>query len=328
MTGVCAIWVETYCGCITPQSYAAFYAAQALGKSLVAWVVGPESAAAHVACWSGIERVYHAPSDPSGVSIEALSQWCYEQASSCEAIVGAVSHQVNGLFPRLAGMLAMPMVTGVEVILSPQVFQRSSYSGQVCTQVTVNAPYTLISIHAAHWMPFSPIENQAPVAVDSIPLKQVVRESRRLPVVNLPEDNKGLHSKYVVGIGGGVLDPLGFKSIQSWAHSIGATVGVTRPLVEAGIADQSMQIGQSGQTIAPDVYLCFGVSGAMQHCSGIQASKVIVSINIDPQAPLHTQADFIWVEDWTVALTALQQAWLSYNQRFASRSIEHAHRSA
>ena len=114
-------------------------------------------------------------------------------------------------------------------------------------------------------------------------------------------------SKVIVGIGRGVKKHETVAQIRQWAERIGAVVAGSRAAVEAGLIDAKMQIGQTGHTVSPDVYIAIGISGQIQHTAGITGAKKIIAINPDAAAPIFNVADYGWVMSAEEAIVQLMQ---------------------
>ena len=314
MTG-CVVWIEHHQGQITQASRAACAAAQQLDLPITAWVIGPSSVAEQVARWPNVSAVRHGHEAEVLWSIEHKAQWCIAQCGALSHVVAASSSEVNGLWPRVAACVSAPMVTDVKQILDQHTFQRLMYAGQVKVNVQVDAPCVFLSVRASAWAPL----DSAEVLPEAVPLQttadcQAEREGTSMKWLRDTTEALSLaDAPYVIGGGRGVGGAEDFQQLKAFAQHMGAAVGATRAIVDAGVVDNDLQIGQTGQKIAPDIYLAVGISGAMQHCAGIQDARVIVAINTDSEADMMKAADFVWVADWREALSALQTAWVAYN---------------
>lgn len=119
------------------------------------------------------------------------------------------------------------------------------------------------------------------------------------------------NSRVVVGVGRGVRTQKVLDDIRRFADRIGATLAASRAAVEAGMLDASVQVGQTGHTIAPDVYIALGVSGQIQHVAAIAGARKVIAVNRDASAPIFQVADYGWVGDIEDALPALLETFQS-----------------
>lgn len=134
-----------------------------------------------------------------------------------------------------------------------------------------------------------------------------VRELKRMPVAG-DSGNLLESSRIVVGVGRGVKNRKMLADICSFARSIGATVAASRAAVECGLLDASVQVGQTGHMIAPDLYIALGISGQIQHVAAIAGAKKVIAVNRDASAPIFQVADYGWVGNIEDALPVLLQS--------------------
>jgi electron transfer flavoprotein alpha subunit len=114
-------------------------------------------------------------------------------------------------------------------------------------------------------------------------------------------------AEFLLSIGRGVEDRENLERFEALAEKLGATLSVSRPLVDAGWMPSSRQVGQSGKTVKPRVYLAMGISGAVQHLAGMRGADTIIAVNTDPEAPIFTIAHYGAVKDMFELADALEQ---------------------
>lgn len=222
------------------------------------------------------------------------------QAVGAEAVLIPHTGIGRDLAPRFAQRNAAGMVSdAIAVALEggAPVFTRPIYAGKAYAKQSVTEGLIVATIRPNN-LEALPADAGRSGAVESmgapaVDLKTVIKE-----VVRTATGGVDLTSaKIVVSGGRGVKSADGFKPLYELAEVLGAAVGASRAAADAGYCDYSMQVGQTGKTVTPDLYIACGISGAIQHLAGMSASKVIVAINKDPEAPIFKVADYGIVGD-------------------------------
>jgi electron transfer flavoprotein alpha subunit len=235
-------------------------------------------------------------------STDGFTQAFGEIIRQYEPDVVFTGHTTQGkdFAPRLAGRLGWGLisdVTDISVESDEIVFTRPIYAGKAFQKKKVNDNKIFATIRpnniALDEADESKTAEVVEVAVEVKDLRTVIKEvvKKAAEGVDLSE------AKVIVSGGRGVKSAEGFAPLKELAQVLGAAVGASRGACDADYCDYSLQIGQTGKVVTPDLYIACGISGAIQHLAGMSNSKVIVAINKDPEAPIFHVADFGIVGD-------------------------------
>ena len=211
--------------------------------------------------------------------------------------------------PRVAALLGVAQVSDVMSVESSHTFKRPIYAGNAIVTVEANADHAVVAtIRTASWPAANSGANSAPVEALSLDVT-LPTHTRFVELKQGSSDRPDLQSASKVVSGGrGVGSKENFDIIYKFADKIGAAVGASRAAVDAGYVPNEMQVGQTGKIIAPELYMAIGISGAIQHLTGIKDAGTIVAINKDGEAPIFEIADVGLVGDLFKIIPELEAA--------------------
>jgi electron transfer flavoprotein alpha subunit len=201
------------------------------------------------------------------------------------------------LMPRVAALLGVPQVSDLMAVESAYRFRRPIYAGNAIVTVEADASRKLVA--TVRVASFEAVGTGGSAAIDSkSPNVALPAHTRYVGAKSGSTDRPDLQTASKVVSGGRALGSAeNFKLLFSFADKIGAAVGASRAAVDAGYAPNEMQVGQTGKIISPELYIAVGISGAIQHLTGIKDARTIVAINKDAEAPIFEVADVGLVGD-------------------------------
>ena len=278
--------------------------ADALGGEVHALVLGAGAVSgADAAGRYGADKVINATNSGfAHYAPEGYARAVAEHAKSggYGAVVLAASAQGKDLAPRVAARLGAPLaadVTDLAVNGDSVVVTRPVFAGKALLKVKITAALAVVSLRPNV---FTPVERPKAGTAETI---AVAGDAGRVVVTGIKAAAGGAldvaEAPIVVSGGRGLKEPANFKLLEELAQAFGgkAAVGASRAVVDAGWRPHGDQVGQTGKTVSPSLYIAVGISGAIQHLAGMRTAKVIVAINKDKDAPIFKVADYGIVGD-------------------------------
>lgn len=287
-------------------------AAKALNPESIDVVVlaaDPSNIAAEAAKLQGVSRVLAVANAANANAIaQVLAPQVAKLADGYTHVFGPSTTFGKDLMPCVAALLHVAQVSDVMSVEGTHTFKRPIYAGNAI--VTVEAPQgrtVVATVRTASW-PETARDGNASVESASVDAS-LPTHTRYVGLAAGKSDRPDLQSaKRVVSGGRGVGSAENFKIVYQLADKLGAAVGASRAAVDAGYVPNELQVGQTGKIIAPELYVAVGISGAIQHLTGIKDAGTIVAINKDPEAPIFEIADIGLVGDLFKLLPELEQS--------------------
>ena len=223
------------------------------------------------------------------------------KASGCKYVLASSSMLAKDLFPRIAAQLESGVASDCTDLVyegGSLVVKKPLYAGKCKAQVEfLNSPVQIVLMRP-NQLPISEAGEERELQIQNV---EVGASSIQLALKEIKtggSDKVDLTEANIIVSGGrGMKAAENFKILDELAQVLGATVGASRAVADAGWVPHSMQVGQTGKTVAPSLYIACGISGAIQHLAGMSGSKVIVAINQDPDAPIFAKSNYGVVGD-------------------------------
>jgi electron transfer flavoprotein alpha subunit len=211
------------------------------------------------------------------------------------------------LLPRVAALLDTTQISEVMAVETPMRFRRPIYAGNAIATVEVEATPVVATVRIASFRPVESVSAHASIET-VMPAAALPTHTRFVSQTVAAGERPDLQSaRRVVAGGRGMASAENFRQVQELADLLGAAVGASRAAVDSGFAPNELQVGQTGKIIAPELYIALGISGAIQHLTGIKDARTIVAINKDPDAPIFEVADIGLVGDLFAILPELKE---------------------
>jgi electron transfer flavoprotein alpha subunit len=281
------------------------------GAEIHVAVLGDNGApiAGEAAGLAGVSKVIQVDNAANAHAIAAvLAPQLASLATGYTHVLGPSTTFGKDLMPRVAALLNVNQISDIMQVLGSHTFKRPIYAGNAI--ITVEAPAGHPVVGTVRMASYRGVENtgKAPIERASASV-ELPKHTRFISLQAGKSDRPDLQTASRVVSGGRALGSAeNFGIIFKLADALGAAVGASRAAVDAGFVPNEMQVGQTGKIIAPELYFAIGISGAIQHLTGIKDAGTIIAINKDGDAPIFEVADFGLVGDLFKLVPELEQA--------------------
>ena len=254
--------------------------------------------AAQAAQLSGVSRVVTVEHPANQHALAAvLAPQVAALAKDYSHVFGPSTTFGKDLMPRVAALLDSPQISDIMAVEGANRFRRPIYAGNAIVTVETDPAAKIVGTVRTASFESTATGGSAPIEKAAVSA-EIPSHTRFVSVSAAKSDRPDLQTASKVVSGGRALGSAdGFKILYSLADKLGAAVGASRAAVDAGYAPNELQVGQTGKIIAPELYMAIGISGAIQHLTGIKDARTIVAINKDSEAPIFEVADIGLVGD-------------------------------
>jgi len=286
---------------LNPSTSKAVSCAQSLNAESIDIVVfghGVDACATQAAKLNGVARVLTCDRSENAHPLAALiAPQLADLASDYGYVFGPSTTFGKDLMPRVAALLGTGQISDIMEVVDAQTFRRPIYAGNAIVTVKASADRTIVA--TVRVASYRTVADDGSATIEAVAnAVELPTHTRYVELKSETGDRPDLQVANIVVSGGrGVGSKENFELLYNLADGIGAGVGASRAAVDAGYVPNDMQVGQTGKIISPDLYIAFGISGAIQHLTGIKDAGTIVAVNKDPDAPIFEIADIGLVGD-------------------------------
>jgi electron transfer flavoprotein alpha subunit len=226
-----------------------------------------------------------------------------KKIGATDVVIAATAYGKD-IAPRVAARLGAGIASDILAVVSANQFKRAMWAGNAIATVEVTTPVKVITVRTTEFAVAQKAASAGQVAQENV--SAPAAKTKFIEFNEVKSERPELTEASIV-VSGGRGTKGDFKPIEQLADVLGAAVGASRAVVDAGWQPNDLQVGQTGKVVAPKLYIAAGISGAIQHLAGMKGSKTIVAINKDPEAPIFQVADYGLVADLFKALPELAE---------------------
>jgi len=212
-------------------------------------------------------------------------------------ILASASAFSKNFMPRLAALLDVAQLSDIIEVIGQDTFVRPMYAGNVLATVKLLDAIKVLTVRSSAFAAAKQQTESATIEKLTVDYQLVDKSQFIKQAISILEHPDLEDAKIVVSGGRGLSSAEQFQLLEKLANCLGAAIGASRAAVDAGFAPNDWQVGQTGKTVSPDLYIAIGISGAVQHLAGMKDSKIIVAINKDENAPIFEIATYGLVGD-------------------------------
>ncbi|HEY3729639.1 MAG TPA: electron transfer flavoprotein subunit alpha/FixB family protein [Steroidobacteraceae bacterium] len=295
------IVAEHFQGKLNPSSAKCVTCAKSIAGAeidIVVLAVDAAAVAKEAAALAGVRRVLTLERPENAEALAAVwAPQIAELARNYSHVFGPSTTFGKDLLPRVAALLGVGQISDVMAVESAQRFRRPVYAANAV--ITVEAPAGNIVVATVRTASYQPAAGGGTASIERAQVNATLPTHTRFVSRSAANaDRPDLQTATRVVSGGRALASAeNFKLLYGLADALGAAVGASRAAVDAGYAANDLQVGQTGKIIAPELYVALGISGAIQHLTGIKDARTIVAVNKDSEAPIFEVADIGLVGD-------------------------------